>query len=65
MITILKVKLERGAWRSQAPSAFPRTSGWIAQWEEMLLDSEQKLARPRQVYKGNETRDYVAVEKRG
>jgi len=45
--------------------AIPRTSGWIAQWEEMLLDSEQKLARPRQVYKGHETRDYVAVEKRG
>jgi citrate synthase len=45
--------------------AIPRTSGWIAQWEEMLLDSEQKLARPRQVYKGHETRDFVAVEKRG
>ena len=45
--------------------AIPRTSGWIAQWEEMLLDSEQKLARPRQVYKGHETRDYVPVEKRG
>ena len=30
--------------------AIPRTSGWIAQWEEMLLDPEQKIARPRQIY---------------
>jgi citrate synthase len=44
--------------------AIPRTSGWIAQWEEMLLDSEQKLARPRQVYKGYDKRDYVPMEKR-
>ena len=45
--------------------AIPRTSGWIAQWEEMLLDSEQKLARPRQIYKGHEVRDYVPLNKRG
>ena len=32
--------------------AIPRTAGWIAQWEEMLLDSEQKIARPRQIYTG-------------
>ena len=32
--------------------AIPRTSGWIAQWEEMLLDPEQKIARPRQIYIG-------------
>src|SRR3954463_7627211 len=32
--------------------AIPRTSGWLAQWEEMLLDSEQKIARPRQIYMG-------------
>jgi citrate synthase len=44
--------------------AIPRTSGWIAQWEEMLLDPEQKLARPRQVYKGTDKRDYVPLEKR-
>jgi citrate synthase len=37
--------------------AIPRTSGWIAQWEEMLLDPEQKIARPRQLYVGAETRD--------
>lgn len=45
--------------------AIPRTSGWIAQWEEMLLDSEQKLARPRQIYKGAENRSYVPMNERG
>lgn len=44
--------------------AIARTSGWIAQWEEMLLDPEQKIARPRQVYLGHERRDYVAMEQR-
>ena len=44
--------------------AIPRTSGWLAQWEEMLLDSEQKIARPRQIYLGSEERDYVSIEKR-
>ncbi len=45
--------------------AIPRTSGWIAQWEEMLLDQEQKIARPRQVYLGAEQRRYVPLEQRG
>ena len=44
--------------------AIPRTSGWVAQWEEMLLDSEQKIARPRQLYLGPATRRYVPLEKR-
>ncbi|HEY3129201.1 MAG TPA: citrate synthase [Acidobacteriota bacterium] len=44
--------------------AIPRTAGWIAQWEEMLQDSEQKISRPRQIYKGAELRDYVPIEKR-
>jgi len=44
--------------------AIPRTSGWIAQWEEMLLDSEQKIARPRQVYLGYDKRSYVAMDQR-
>ena len=44
--------------------AIPRTSGWIAQWEEMLLDPDQKIARPRQIYKGYDVRDYVPIEKR-
>ena len=40
--------------------AIPRTSGWLAQWEEMLADKEQKIARPRQIYTGDRTGDYVA-----
>ncbi|MGO9123674.1 MAG: citrate synthase [Terriglobales bacterium] len=45
--------------------AIPRTVGWLAQWQEMLADPEQKIARPRQVYTGHETREFVPVEKRG
>jgi len=45
--------------------AIPRTSGWIAQWEEMLLDPDQKITRPRQVYAGAKRRDYVPPDKRG
>jgi citrate synthase len=45
--------------------AIPRTSGWIAQWLEMIDDSEQKIARPRQIYTGERTRDYVPLEQRG
>jgi citrate synthase len=45
--------------------AIPRTSGWVAQWEEMLLDPEQKIARPKQVYIGSKRRDYVPLDKRG
>ena len=37
--------------------AIPRTSGWLAQWEEMLLDKEQKIARPRQIYTGHGERN--------
>ncbi len=44
--------------------AIPRTVGWIAQWEEMLLDPEQKIARPRQIYTGSPKRDYVTKDKR-
>ena len=44
--------------------AIPRTAGWIAQWEEMLTDSEQKIARPRQIFTGPARRDYVPREKR-
>jgi len=44
--------------------AIPRTVGWIAQWEEMLTDPEQKLARPKQIYLGATPRDYVTMDKR-
>ena len=45
--------------------AIPRMSGWLAQWEEMLDDPEQRIARPRQVYIGEAERDVVALEERG
>ena len=38
--------------------AVARTAGWLAQWEEMLLDKEQKIARPRQIYIGSPERAY-------
>jgi citrate synthase len=44
--------------------AIARTVGWVAQWEEMLLDSDQKIFRPRQIYTGAPTRDYVPMAKR-
>ena len=44
--------------------AIPRTSGWLAQWVELLEDEEQKIARPRQIYLGHKTRDYVPIERR-
>jgi citrate synthase len=45
--------------------AIGRTSGWIAQWLELVQDSEQKIARPRQIYTGERQRDYVPLEQRG
>jgi citrate synthase len=44
--------------------AIGRMSGWLAQWDEMLQDSEQRIARPRQIYTGASSRDYVPMEKR-
>jgi citrate synthase len=45
--------------------AIGRTSGWIAQWLELVQDPEQKIARPRQIYTGERQRDYVPLEQRG
>jgi citrate synthase len=45
--------------------AIGRTSGWVAQWLEMVQDSEQKIARPRQIYTGERERDYVPLDQRG
>jgi citrate synthase len=45
--------------------AIPRTSGWVAQWLELVTDKEQKIARPRQIYTGERTRDYVPIDDRG
>ena len=44
--------------------ALGRMPGWLAQWEEMLLDKDQKIARPRQVYTGAQERPYVPLDKR-
>ncbi len=44
--------------------AIPRTVGWLAQWQEMLVDPEQKIARPRQIYTGHRTRQFVPSERR-
>ena len=45
--------------------AIPRTVGWLAQWEEMIQDREQKIARPRQVFRGIPRRDFVEIDERG
>jgi citrate synthase len=45
--------------------AIPRTVGWLAQWQELILDKEQAIARPRQIYLGSERRDYIPKEQRG
>ncbi len=44
--------------------AIPRTSGWLAQWVENVLDEEQKIVRPRQIYLGEAARDYISIEQR-
>ena len=44
--------------------AIPRTAGWLAQWKEMMNDDEQKIARPRQVYTGHDSREYVPMGNR-
>jgi citrate synthase len=45
--------------------AIPRTIGWLAQWQELLMDPEQKIARPRQIWIGRDTREFVPMDKRG
>jgi citrate synthase len=44
--------------------ALARTVGWVAQWNEMISDPEQKIGRPRQLYVGEPQRDYLPVEQR-
>ena len=41
--------------------AIPRMSGWLAHWQELLADPEQKISRPRQLYIGAGERDYVPM----
>jgi len=44
--------------------AMARSVGWLAQWDELLQDEEQKITRPRQIYIGEDERDYVAIDRR-
>ena len=44
--------------------AIPRTAGWLAQWDEMVSDPEQKIARPRQIYTGHDERPVVPMDQR-
>ncbi|MGA3089853.1 MAG: citrate synthase [Terriglobales bacterium] len=44
--------------------AIPRTAGWLAQWQELVTDPEQKIARPRQIYSGHSEREFVPAAKR-
>src|SRR3954453_24003662 len=44
--------------------AIPRTSGWMAQWLEMIADDKRKIARPRQIYTGEREREYVPIDQR-
>ncbi len=45
--------------------AIPRTVGWLAQWKELVEDPDQRIQRPRQIYLGKRTRDFVPIDKRG
>ena len=45
--------------------ALARTTGWIAQWTEMMEDNDQRIGRPRQLYTGHGPRDYVPLSQRG
>jgi citrate synthase len=44
--------------------AIPRTVGWLAHWQELLGDKDQKISRPRQWYTGPDTREYIALQDR-
>ena len=44
--------------------AIPRTAGWLAQWQEHILDTEQKISRPRQIYLGAAERNWMPIDKR-
>ena len=45
--------------------AIPRVSGWLAQWQEMLDDPDQKISRPRQIFVGSPRRDFIPIDQRG
>ena len=45
--------------------AIPRAVGWLSQWQEMLEDPEQRIARPRQIFLGDDARDFLPIADRG
>ena len=55
---------EQLALRGWQIVAVARTVGWVSQWNEMIEDPEQRIGRPRQLYVGEPSRDYVPVSKR-
>src|SRR5216684_783218 len=61
---LLDIALEMERIALQDEYFIPRTAGWVTQWEEMIQDPEQKIARPRQIFLGPRQRDYVPPEKR-
>ena len=69
MLESVNVDPARGLSRPQgmmvgALFALARTVGWVAQWNEMIADPEQKIGRPRQLYTGATQRDYVSAANR-
>jgi hypothetical protein len=60
-----KLPTDAQRYAHMRPRLHPYTVGWLAQWQEMLTDPEQKIARPRQIYIGHDVRDFLAIEKRG
>ena len=63
----LASRLSYFVWSSmpdEALFALARTVGWVAHWNEMISDPEQKIGRPRQLYVGEPQREYVPVDRR-
>ena len=44
--------------------ALARTVGWLSHWQEMITDTDLKISRPRQLYTGHTSREYVKIDKR-
>ena len=63
--TAVKAARAAGALINRASIfALARTVGWIAQWNELIADPEQKIGRPRQLFQGKAKRDFVPMAKR-
>ena len=64
LVMLLLLPAAAQAAAGQVLFALGRTPGWLAQWEEMITDKEQKIARPRQIYTGAAERPFLPVERR-